>query len=129
MFAAQGALQGHRALPYRKHFSLEAYIENYVGMLREHIKLPLTLRTIKDIHASLFTQPFNLYDKNFFYRITNPAIKDTRINLMCRKSSIFRDTHIVRYIETLLRAGKNVFVVFGSTHALMQEKTIRALIV
>ncbi len=125
--AAQGALQGHRASKQKKDFSLENYVEDHLRPYHTYFTIPLTIEAMKAVHATLFTQQFNLRDATFFYTITNPALTGTRINQVCRKNSIFRDTHIVANIHELLSRGKNIFVVFGSTHAVMQEKALRSL--
>ena len=125
--AAQGASQAHRAAKCRKNFSIEKYVEDYLKRYQRFFQIPLTLDTVESIHKSLFAKRFKLEDPTFFSTITNPALQGTVINEVCRKNSMFRDAHIVAYIHRLLTERKNVFVVFGSTHAVMQEKALRSL--
>ncbi len=125
-FGAQGALHANRARPYRKNFSLEEYIESHLLQYNDYFSIPLTLENFRCIHSSLFKHPLDITDEHFFYMITNPAKTDTRINLVCRRNSIFRDTYVVNYVLRLLAQGKNIFIAFGSTHAIMQEKALCA---
>lgn len=124
---AQGAVQAQRVRPYRKHFSLEVYIENHLKIFKDYFSIPLTLENFVRIHASLFEHPLDITDEHFFYTITNPARSDTLINLVCRRNSIFRDEYIVAYILRLLAQGKHVFIAFGSTHAIMQEQALYSI--
>jgi hypothetical protein len=81
------------------------------------------------IHCSLFDKAFSLQDKDFFYHITNPVSADySIINTVCRKASILRDLHIIDYINKLIKNGKNIFIVYGGTHAIMQEPAMRTLL-
>ena len=86
------------------------------------------LDRMKKIHANLFHTEFNPDDKQFFYDITNPVDGATVINLICRVGSILRDQYIVDNISKLLEQGKNIFIVYGATHAVMQENAIQALL-
>lgn len=126
-FAAQGIVQAHRASKQRKNFSIEKYVEDYLKIYQPHFKIPLSIDLVEDIHESLFAQSFDLTDETFFYSITNPARNGSIINKVCRKKSTLRDAHIVSYIHVLLKETKHVFVVFGFTHAIMQEKALRSL--
>lgn len=92
------------------------------GASKEH------LENMLEVHEMLFNAPFNPHDELFFYHITNPVEEKTIINQICRQASILRDQHIVEYIEKLIKQGKHVFVVYGCTHAVMQEKALRTII-
>src|SRR3990167_3558914 len=83
------------------------------------------LERMKKVHQDLFNTQFNPYDEKFIYEITNPVIQKTVINKLCRQVSIIRDNYIIEYINNLLREGKNIFIVYGCTHAVMQEPAIR----
>lgn len=87
------------------------------------------LDTMKKIHATLFHTAFNPNDKQFFYDITNPVDDATVINLICRQESILRDQYIVATISKLLAQDKNIFIVYGATHAVMQESAIHSCMV
>lgn len=53
--------------------------------------------------------------------------KQTIINEISRGSSYFRDAHIVGNIKKALEKHDRVFVTFGASHAVMQEKAIRQI--
>ncbi len=48
-------------------------------------------------------------------------------NAISRESSYFRDTYMVQEIQKLMKTHKKMFVVFGASHAVMQEPAIRKL--
>ncbi len=87
----------------------------------------LDLHVVESLHKHHFKQPFTPTNEDFFYSITNPVEEYSIINEVCRKASIFRDTSIVSYIENLVKMGKNIFIVYGGTHAIMQEPAIRTI--
>ncbi len=92
-----------------------------------HQSSSLDLNVVESLHKRHFKQPFAPSNENFFYSITNPAEEYSIINEVCRKASIFRDIHIVSSIENLIKMGKNIFIVYGGTHAIMQEPAIRKI--
>lgn len=83
-----------------------------------------TLDMIKAVHREIFNNELDIDDKEFFYNICNPVVGTTVINKICRANSIIRDKHIIKYIEALLGQGKNIFAVYGATHAVMQEPAL-----
>ena len=74
-------------------------------------------------HDNVRTMDIN--DELFFYNITNPVVTDTIINNVCRQASMLRDQYIIASIDQLIQDGKNIFVVYGATHAVMQEPAIK----
>jgi hypothetical protein len=78
------------------------------------------------IHKRYFEEPLIVENEAFFTLITNPLLPEKSIiNKVCREASIFRDRYIVSYIHRLIKTKKNVFVVYGGTHAVMQEAAIK----
>lgn len=124
---AQAALQFHRYKKIQPQLDFAAYVEPYFLMYQTYFKLQLTLENLSKIHQDLFSTKFDALDEAFFYNITNPVTQDTIINKACRIASIFRDDYIVKYIENLMQQDKNIFIVYGCTHAVMQEGALRKL--
>ncbi len=114
---AQAVLWAIRRHKTDSQLSMEKMLQDY----------SIDVELMQKIHERYFNEPFNLNDELFFYSITNPALEISIINEVCRKSSIFRDLHCVSYMENLIEAGKNIFTVYGGTHAVMQEPAIRAV--
>jgi hypothetical protein len=126
MRLAQVTLSAIRSKKVNHSVSLEEYIESFCATHQGFFSIPLTLEMFKNIHNQLFDAPLVLDDEKFFYQITNPVADTTIINKVCRRASIIRDRHIVDYIRSLLQEGKNVFIVYGHTHAVMQEPAIKS---
>lgn len=87
-----------------------------------------SLSHMKNVHMTLFNTAFDAQDEDFYYSITNPADDATIINAVCRTASMIRDQHVVTHIEALLKEKKNVFVVYGATHAVMQEYALTQIV-
>lgn len=113
---AQAVQQFHRYKKNDASLEFESFYQRYT--------LP-SLDVMKNIHATLFKSDLDIDDESFFYNITNPVVTDTIINKVCRQASMLRDQYIVASIDQLIQEGKNIFVVYGSTHAVMQELAIK----
>lgn len=87
-----------------------------------------SLENMKEVHKKLFKKDFNQNDKEFFYSIINPTFSAAVINLVSRESSTIRDNHIVKEIKKYWNKGKNIFIVYGSSHAVMQESVLREVL-
>jgi hypothetical protein len=67
-------------------------------------------------------------DKNFFEEVSNPILTTSSINLVLREMSLVRDRYIVKQINKYWQEGKNIFIVYGASHAVMQEPAIRYML-
>ncbi len=70
--------------------------------------------------------PFNEYDQKCFHNDSNPSIEENKV---ASASSIIRNVHITKEIVKLWQEGKNIFVVYGSGHAIVQEKALQKLLI
>lgn len=127
---AQSALQACRYRQARgTSFDHEAFIADrladfsYFFTLRFYART-FTIDTIHEVHHKHFDHELDLFDETFFARIINPATQYSIINNICRKASMLRDRAIVDYIQDEIANHKNIFVVYGATHAVMQEEAI-----
>ncbi len=82
-----------------------------------------------EIEKQLFGREFDKNDRGFYNHIINPTIPaNSRINELSRfEDSGYRDRYILSQIEKYWHEGKNMFIVYGYTHAIMQEPAIRNL--
>ena len=64
----------------------------------------------------------------FVQRDANPAIWQTVINELSREVSIARDVYIIEKIREYWLKGFNIFVVYGSGHAIIEEPDIRNIV-
>lgn len=81
------------------------------------------------IHKDLFDTDFKPTDRKFFYDIINPSQKNTVINQISRDEDVVRDTAIIKGIMEEWQKGKSIFVIYGSGHAVIQERALRALLI
>lgn len=122
---AQATLQYNRCKIINPNSIFIDFIQPYFIEDQRNFRINLTNENMQQIHQKLFNTNFDPNDEKFFYTITNPVIHNTVINKICRKASIIRDSYIVNYINNLIKQGKNIFIVYGATHAVMQENAIR----
>lgn len=59
--------------------------------------------------------------------IPYPDVTETAFHRVARATSLYRDTFMVREIAEVLRSHNRLFIVFGSSHAIMQEPALREL--
>lgn len=87
----------------------------------------ISFNSIQEIHLRLFNTQLDVEDEKWFYDISNPVIIKSKMNLLARQASRIRDEAIVDFIAQLKKQGKNIFIVYGQTHAVMQKKAIENL--
>jgi len=81
------------------------------------------------IHKKLFGTAFNENEKDFFYSIINPTINRTVINRISRdEETDIREIHILQEIERYWSEGQNIFILYGSSHAVRQEAALREVV-
>ncbi|MFZ5954722.1 MAG: hypothetical protein ACOYT8_06530 [Candidatus Dependentiae bacterium] len=126
---AQAVLEWHRIIKIRDDLPFHIHIQSHLEYIQKELTFQCDLEDMKAFHKQLFNSEFNEHDEMFFYSITNPTIQDTAINNLCRDRSILRGRVIVDNIKKLfLEQGKNIFIVFGATHAVMQEPALRKMV-
>ncbi len=85
-----------------------------------------SLKNMTKIHKELFGIKFDENNKNFFREILDPMSKKSVINkISLFEESELRDDYIVRKIKRFWKKGKNLFVIYGVSHAIRQEAVIR----
>lgn len=80
------------------------------------------------IHQKIFNKKINFDDKDFFIKISNPKLSETKINIITKKASTIRNNFILNQIEKYWLEGYSIFIVYGASHAVMQEPAIRSLV-
>lgn len=84
--------------------------------------------TVANTHKKIFDKEFDIEDKNFIMRVANPMYNLSNINEIARKSSQVRNVAILNCIEGCWEKGYSIFVVYGASHAVMQEHAIKSLV-
>lgn len=86
-----------------------------------------SLKNFKKEYLKNFKKEFDLMDINFLKNTTNPLLNESKINRIARQSSLIRNFYILDQIEKYWNDNYNIFIVYGGTHAIMQEPFIRSL--
>ncbi len=109
--------------------------ESYIrGVLKQDEKdsgwegYDFSFEHMKVIHKDIFGTEFDISDSQFFRKITDPTKTDTVMNKISRfEDEGFRDLYILGEVEKYWEQGKSIFVIYGSTHAVIQEPALRTL--
>jgi hypothetical protein len=108
--------------------------ENYVNsFLRKNIDEGMVgpylfpNSALQVVHQNLFGTNLDINDEKFFAIITNPIRSDTIINTVCRSATKIRDMYVLEEIDAHWNQRNSVFVVYGSVHAVMQERAIKSI--
>jgi hypothetical protein len=109
----------------------EKYISTYLKRDKDESKwegFDFSLENMKKNHKNLFGTDFNENEENFLYRNINPTLENSVINKVARACSTYRNVHVVSEILKFWKEGKNIFIVFGGSHAALQEPALRKLL-
>ncbi len=86
------------------------------------------LATLSETHKKIFGTEFDMNDLEQFEKAADPVNIYSVSNQVARATSILRDQYILKEIEKKWHEGKSLFIVYGATHAIMQEPAIRHLV-
>ena len=109
----------------------EAEVSQFLNQYKEAVgwtDFDVSLDNMKKIHKKFFDQEFDEKESSFFYNIINPTKDDTKLNKVARQDTILRNSYIIQNIKKYWEEKKNLFVVFGSSHPIMQEPALRKLL-
>ncbi|TRZ52530.1 hypothetical protein D4R99_02585 [bacterium] len=84
--------------------------------------------TVLEVHRKIFGKEFDLSDTDFIRNISIPIGNLSVITDIARMSSLGRNFAILDSIGKFWEEGKNIFVVYGASHAIMQERAIRNMV-
>ncbi len=110
--------------------SFEEYVQGFLERDKKESNwddFDFSLENMKIIHKKLFNIDFDTSDSQFSKKIVDPTKQFSIINDVVRFVSNYRNEYIVDELERYWNEGKNVFVVYGSTHAVIQEPVLRTL--
>lgn len=117
------------SIPSKPEFA--EYIKPFLERDKEELQwndFDFSLEQMKEIHTKLFKESFDENKTDFFLSISDPTNKSTVINCVSQDQGADRDAYIVNQILDEWEKGKSVFVVYGSTHAVIQEPALRKLL-
>lgn len=126
-YFARSVAQWQRGL---RQDSFEAYISRFLRHYQRSFNWPgfdFTLENMRTIHFKLFGQRFSLRSRKFFDEITFPS-QDTAINRVSYELNRYRDSRVVNNITNEWKSGKHIFVVYGGSHAVVEEPAIKQLL-
>lgn len=87
-----------------------------------------SVEDLQKVHEEIFKAPLSLANRETIERASAPIYHDSIINDIARESSYIRNITVLEKIEKFWKIGKNLFILYGASHAVMQEKAIRNLV-
>lgn len=111
--------------------SLESYMEKTLKRHSEFLNwkgFDFSLENMIRVHEEITGQEFNPEDWEFFQALSGPKKNVAVTNKVCARSIRFRDAYIVSEILRLWKENKDIFIVYGRTHAIMQEPALKKLL-
>lgn len=114
--------------------SLEEYVYPYLQRMGEDSfwdGFALTLDNYKKIFSEITNQEFLVTNEELISQLANPVPVEGRPYLRpsqaAAASSRLRDSFMVNKIAELIKDNPRIFIVYGYTHAVMQEPALRKL--
>ena len=114
--------------------ALEEYLEQYRASFENETKwegFDLSFDHYKELHKKFTGKEFDINDKETIERLNDPipweGRKYTEVNKVAALSSEFRDRYMVEQIQKEFEKVDKIYVVFGASHAVMQEPALRKL--
>jgi hypothetical protein len=114
-----------------KRNSFPEYFRYYVDKFKNKLQWPrydFSIVHAKILHKQIFGSMFDPNATRFFARQLDPAQKNSKFNQLSRDETILRDVAIVAGIKEYWEKGYSIFVVFGSGHAVIQERALKQLL-
>lgn len=108
----------------------EAILERAANACRQRISwqdVSCSVEDMKKIHEEIFGESLSLKNRKNIDRAPVPIYYDSIINEIARKSSHIRNVRVLEEIEKFWREGKNLFILYGASHAVMQEVAIKSI--
>lgn len=86
-----------------------------------------TISNLEKIHKKFFKKLPDYTNEKFFNDLMNPY-KNTKVNRIASSSGRIRDIYILKEIQKQWKVGNNLFIVYGSNHAIMQKPALEEMI-
>lgn len=102
-----------------------------LGRLEEQLlfdDVEYSMNAIAKIHKKHFNFYFNHNHRGFISDLSVPYIEyGAFTNRIANDRDIYRNNFLLDYIESLWRDSRSIFIVFGSSHAVMMEKALKTI--
>lgn len=90
--------------------------------------IDFSYKNMMTIHQRLFNTTFDPSDKDFLSSILDPRLETSMINkISAFDDSGLRDNYVLDEICKYWKKGLSIFVIYGHSHAVMQEPVLRSL--
>jgi hypothetical protein len=98
------------------------------GLKLDHIDLGQALSRIEEITG----KPLDLEDAELYRHLSDPIPWPDKDNFgvtnqIAQVSALYRDNHMMQRLKEYKEKYKRIFIVFGASHAVMQEPAIRKM--
>lgn len=94
----------------------------------EHYVQGFSIEELKRLHSKITSTEFNENDRELFDLLSNPTKLNNPLYKLIRAFGVYRNAYIVQEIEKTWKEGKSMFIVYGGSHAILQERALRTLL-
>jgi hypothetical protein len=104
----------------------DKYVQRYMKRNKEQLKwdnFDFSTKHFIDIHDRMYDHKFDKNDYECFHQYSSPYY-----NPIAKSSNVTRDTFILKSIIKLWEGGNNIFIVYGSGHAIVLEPALKKLL-
>lgn len=91
------------------------------------LNFDFSLTNLEKIHQNIFKEELNQNYERTIREAASPVEYNSTINEISRRNSMFRNRYIVKEIKKLWSKKKNIFIVYGASHAVIQRKELEKL--
>ena len=116
--------------------SVEEFLKPEIEQFKKSSEWPgfdYSIENLRRIGQTIWGENSNFDDPDVAAQRVDPTLwagteeKQTRINLVSQACNNFRDQFIVKRIREILKQYDRVFVVYGASHAYMQEPALKKI--
>lgn len=114
----------------------EAFLAPYLQRMSTQFgwkDFDFSLDHFRKIHQDVFGIPFGTGDADFYSDTIDPVMRDGKAtratNRVAAARTEFRDQYMIDQVQDLLgKKYKRIFIVFGASHAVIQEPALRKIV-
>lgn len=111
---------------------IREYVQPFLDMIQVKTKwddVDFSFEHMQELQKNWYGVEFDPNNTQFYYNLVDPTQNNGVTNRISKfEDTGFRDRYILGEIEKYWNEGKSIFIIYGATHAVMQEPAIRSLI-
>lgn len=113
---------------------LEPFFQKNFSKAAQWKDFDYSLSHLKEIGKKIFGKRGDVNNSEYAVEWSDPTIwpemkaRQTVVNEIARQSTYYRDSYMIQRVLEVMKEKNRLFVVFGASHAVMQESAIRKIL-